>query len=103
MKKGIALILTAALLLTGCGGASAQTNTQEKTDAAQEEAVVTEEAPANEAEKTKHKSPLLQQKTRLQRLLRKPPPLLPTLWSSISPALENSMWLASLTRATPPS
>ena len=37
MKKGIALILTAALLLTGCGGTSAQAGTQEKTDAAQEE------------------------------------------------------------------
>ena len=54
MKRGIALIFTAALLLTGCGGASAQTNTQEKPDApqAQEEAVATEEAPTDEAEKT---------------------------------------------------
>ena len=59
MKKGIALILTAALLLTGCGGASAQTNTQEKTDApqAQEEAVATEEAPTDEAEKTEAQEP----------------------------------------------
>lgn len=57
MKKGIALILTAALLLTGCGGASAQTNTQEKTDAAQEEAVVAEEASADEAEKTESQEP----------------------------------------------
>ena len=59
MKKGIALILTAALLLTGCGGASAQTNTQEKTDApqAQEEAVATEEASADEAEKTEAQEP----------------------------------------------
>ena len=59
MKKGIALILTAALLLTGCGGASAQTNTQEKADAAQaqEEAVATEEASADEAEKTEAQEP----------------------------------------------
>ena len=59
MKKGIALILTAALLLTGCGGASAQTNIQEKTDApqAQEEAVTTEEAPTDEAEKTEAQEP----------------------------------------------
>jgi len=57
MKKRLALVLTAALLLTGCGGATAQTNTQEKTDAAQEEAVVTEEAPADEAEKTEAQEP----------------------------------------------
>ena len=59
MKKGIALILTAALLLTGCGGASAQTNIQEKTDApqAQEKAVTTEEAPTDEAEKTEAQEP----------------------------------------------
>ena len=38
MKKGIALILTAVLLLTGCGSTSAQAGTQENTDAAQEEA-----------------------------------------------------------------
>ena len=57
MKKGIALILTAALLLTGCGGTSAQAGTQEKTDAAQEEAVATEEASADEAEKTEAQEP----------------------------------------------
>ena len=57
MKKGIALILTAALLLTGCGGASAQPSTQEKTDAAQEEAVVAEEASADKAEKTETPEP----------------------------------------------
>ena len=57
MKKGLALILTAALLLTGCGGASAQANTQEKADAAQKEAVVTEEASADEAEKTEAQEP----------------------------------------------
>ena len=57
MKKGIALILTAALLLTGCGGASAQTNTQEKADAAQEEAVITAEASTDEAEKTEAQEP----------------------------------------------
>ena len=57
MKKGIALILTAALLLTGCGGASAQANTPEKTDAAQEEAVVTEEASADEAQQTEAQEP----------------------------------------------
>ena len=59
MKKGIALILTAVLLLTGCGGASAQTNTQEKADAAQaqEEAVVAEEASADKAEKTETPEP----------------------------------------------
>lgn len=59
MKKGIALILTAALLLTGCGGASAQTNIQKKTDApqAQEEAVATEEALTDEAEKTEAQEP----------------------------------------------
>ncbi len=63
MKKGIALILTAALLLTGCGGASAQTNTQEKTDAAQEEAVVTEEASADEAVKTEAQEPAAAENT----------------------------------------
>ena len=54
MKKGIALILTAVLLLTGCGSTSAQAGTQENTDAAQEEAVVTETetASADAAEKT---------------------------------------------------
>ena len=57
MKKGLALVLTAALLLTGCGGATAQTNTQEKTDSAQEEAVVTEEASADEADKTEAQEP----------------------------------------------
>ncbi len=63
MKKGIALILTAALLLTGCGGASAQTNTQEKTDAAQEEAIVTEEASADEAVKTEAQEPAAAENT----------------------------------------
>ena len=54
MKKGIALILTAVLMLTGCGSTSAQAGTQENTDAAQEEAVVTETetASADAAEKT---------------------------------------------------
>ena len=54
MKKGIALILTAVLLLTGCGSTSAQAGTQENTDAAQEEAVVTETetASTDAAEKT---------------------------------------------------
>ena len=54
MKKGIALILTAVLLLTGCGSSSAQAGTQENTDAAQEEAVVTETetASTDAAEKT---------------------------------------------------
>ena len=54
MKKGIALILTAVLLLTGCSSTSAQAGTQENTDAAQEEAVVTETetASADAAEKT---------------------------------------------------
>ena len=42
MKKGIALILTAVLLLTGCGSTTASAGTQENTDAVQEEAVVTE-------------------------------------------------------------
>ena len=96
MKKGIALILTAALLLTGCGGASAQANTPEKTDAAQEEAVVTEAAPADEAQQTQ------QQNTRLQRHLRKLQPRLPTLWSSISPGPVSSMWFVSSIRAIPP-
>ena len=57
MKKGIALILTAALLLTGCGGASAQANRPEKTDTAQKEAVVTEEASADEAQQTEAQEP----------------------------------------------
>ena len=54
MKKGIALILTAVLMLTGCGSTSAQAGTQENTDAAQEEAVVTETeaASTDAAEKT---------------------------------------------------
>ena len=54
MKKGIALILTAVLMLIGCGSTSAQAGTQENTDAAQEEAVVTEKetASADAAEKT---------------------------------------------------
>ena len=38
MKKGIALILTAVLLLTGCSSTAARAGTQENTDAAQEEA-----------------------------------------------------------------
>ena len=51
MKKGIALILTAVLLLTGCGSTSAQAGTQENTDAAQEEASVTEtEAASTDAD-----------------------------------------------------
>ena len=51
MKKGIALILTAVLLLTGCGSTSAQAGTQENTDAAQEEAAVTEtEAASTDAD-----------------------------------------------------
>ncbi len=59
MKKGIALILTAALLLTGCGGSSASAGTQENTDAAQEEtaATETETAPADAAEKTDSQEP----------------------------------------------
>ena len=54
MKKGIALILTAVLLLTGCGSTTASAGTQENTDAAQEEAVVTETetASTDAAEKT---------------------------------------------------
>ena len=54
MKKGIALILTAVLMLIGCGSTSAQAGTQENTDAAQEEAVVTETetASTDAAEKT---------------------------------------------------
>ena len=58
MKKGIALILTAVLLLTGCSSTSAQAGTQENTDAAQEEAVVTETeaASTDAAEKTDSQS-----------------------------------------------
>ena len=59
MKKGIALILTAALLLTGCSGSSASAGTQENTDAAQGEAAVTETetASADAAEKTDSQEP----------------------------------------------
>ena len=58
MKKGIALILTAVLLLTGCGSTTASAGTQENTDAAQEEAVVTETeaASTDAAEKTDSQS-----------------------------------------------
>ena len=54
MKKGIALILTAVLLLTGCGNTAASAGTQENTEAAKEEAAVTEtEATSTDAaEKT---------------------------------------------------
>ena len=45
MKKGIAFILTAVLLLTGCGSTSAPAGTQEKVEATQE-AEVTQEASA---------------------------------------------------------
>ena len=45
MKKGIALVLTAVLLLTGCGSTSAQAGTQENTETAQEEAVTEEILP----------------------------------------------------------
>ena len=52
MKRGIALILTAVLLLTGCGSNSAQAGTQEKEDEKQEEAVVVEtEAASTDATK----------------------------------------------------
>ena len=45
MKKGIAFILTAVLMLTGCGSTSAPAGTQEKTEATQK-AEVTQEASA---------------------------------------------------------
>ena len=45
MKKGIAFILTAVLLLSGCGSTSAPAGTQEKVEATQE-AEVTQEASA---------------------------------------------------------
>ncbi len=48
MKKQIAFILAAVLLLTGCGGTSAPAGTQEKTEATQEESAQEADQPESE-------------------------------------------------------
>ena len=48
MKKGIAFILTAVLMLTGCGSTSAPAGTQEKTEATQEAAAQEADQPESE-------------------------------------------------------
>ena len=71
MKRGIAFILTAVLLLTGCGGTSTPAGTQEKVEAtqeaevAQEAAAAGEEAPEDTAEDVPQQEPAAAEKTDL--------------------------------------
>ena len=71
MKRGIAFILTAVLLLTGCGSTSAPAGTQEKTEATQEAEVTQEasaageEAPEDTAEDVPQQEPAAAEKTDL--------------------------------------